>query len=223
MKIKDLEIYERPREKAKRFGIASLDTCEIIALILGSGVKNCSAIDIGRIMLSKYSLKQFPSLDFQDLRNEKGFKEPTIWRFLAVLELHKRINRTLSSSMIKIEDKTQLIHIYMGEFCSLRQEVVVIVMLNSHNYVIHEEIIFKGGSNQVTFTSGDVFRSLLREGATKFYILHNHPGGSSMPSKNDVNVTVELLSLCKQVGLKLIDHIIFSYHDFYSFKDSNLI
>ncbi len=223
MRIKDLDENLRPREKAKRYGIETLDTCEIIALIIGSGVKGHSAIDIGRTLLSKHDLSTFVKLDYYALKNERGFKDPTIWRFLGALELFKRINKANISITTKIDSMMQVIEIYNNELSILDHEVVVIVMLNNLNRVIKEEIISKGNSGDTSFSPVDLFKCLLKEGTRKFYLLHNHPGGNKNPSTNDIYYTLELIKLCNNVGIKLIDHIIISQYNYFSFKENNLM
>ena len=223
MKISELDKNLRPREKAKRYGLHSLDTSEIIALIIGSGVKGCSALDIGRILLSKHHLSSFLNLEYGDLINEKGFKDPTVWRFLGALELLKRINKASISQTQKIDSLTQVVDIYNLELSSIEVEVVVVLMLNYQNRIIKEDVMFQGSSLGTSFNPADLFKSLLKEGAKKFYILHNHPGGTLSPSTNDIKTTLEIIKLCKSVGIKLMDHIIISNHNYFSFKENHLI
>lgn len=223
MRIKDLDESLRPREKAKRYGIEALDTSELIALIIGSGVKGSSAIDIGRTLLMKYDLSSFFKLDYCALKSERGFKDPTIFRLLGAIELCKRINKTNKSITTKIDSINQVLDIYTNELSILDYEVIILVMLNNQNRIIKEEVLSKGSSIDTSFSPVDLFRCLLKEGTRKFYLLHNHPSGNKNPSTNDIYYTLELIKLCNNVGIKLIDHIIISQYNYFSFKENNLM
>ncbi len=222
MRIKDMNKAERPREKAKRYGLDSLDDAELIALILGHGIKNYSALDLARSLLSRYTIEELFQLSYGEWKKEKGFQDPQIWRFLATYELIKRMVKQTSSSDIKLTTEN-VIKKYQLELRDCPQETLIVVMGNHHRRLITEKVLLKGTSNELLLSINDLFSLLIRQNARCFILIHNHPSNNPLPSKADYETTLEIIKQSKLLHLKLIDHIILCKEGYYSFLEADII
>lgn len=223
MAIKDLPLNERPREKALRYGFESLGNHELIALIIGSGTRGNSALDIAyELLISNNGLSNLSKLPYQDFLRIKGVSEISALKLGATFELFKRLENFSPEEGAEI-DSVKVYKKYRIKLMSYDQEILGIIVLNRKRKILSEKIIYKGTKNGINTSIRDIFKELLFVGGHYFYLFHNHPSENVEPSKQDVIFTGEVIKECSKLGFTMLDHIIISYKEFYSFKTGELI
>lgn len=224
-KIKDLSPYQRPREKALRNGIETLSNAELLAIIIQSGSKNKSALDISNDILSSLNgLENLKQKRVDELIKFYGISKITALKFRAFFELEKRIKEIDFDN--KQDEKINDEYI-AKKYCNIlndqTQECLIIIALNKKRNLISEKILFKGNEDELIFSSKEIFRYLLNENASCFYMIHNHLSGSALPSSLDIYSTNRIKKDSGKIGLKLIDHLIISEREYYSFRLDKVI
>ena len=224
-KIKDLAIIDKPREKAKRFGIESLKDEELLALIISSGTVGHSSLDIARDLL-----KESPYLS--DLLNKsaeyfmsfKGLKMAKVTKLLAALEIAKRINERQRLIYEEISEVTSesLYQRYSLSLNSLNQDVLVIIILNKNKRIIFEKTLYQGDDHNLAVNSRDILRLLIANNGYYFYLIHNHPNDTSYPSELDIKFTKKIKEKAQRISAILLDHLIIYKGGYYSFLNEQI-
>lgn len=220
MKISEIPEDCRPREKAKLFGISSLNDAELLALVIGKGVRGIGALDLSYRLLAKYgSLLSLTRADLTSLKEEKGIKDVKGLQLLATLELAKRV-----------ESKERYYQAYAPDrlYSSLRlslptKEEIRLYFLNGKSQLQGELLVGVGEESLSKAKSKDIIASVIRSGASRFVIAHNHPSGVALPSKEDVTFTSKLQNEAMALDLKLIDHLIYAEQSYFSFAENDLL
>lgn len=211
MKIKEYAYFDRPYEKLLYYGAEALTDTELLSIIIRSGTKNKSALDIARELLTKEKdiglsfLKQY---SIEELMKVEGIGKVKAIELKAVLELSKRINFKTPTPTEKIYTPEQLANIFRREIQDLNQEVVETAILDTKNRVIKVTNNSKGTVNSNYIDIKDILMTPIKMGAPKIAIAHNHPSGDTTPSKEDIEFTKKLNDACKLFGIQLLDHII---------------
>lgn len=223
-RIKDLPACERPREKAQKYGIASLSTAEILALIIGSGVHDMSAIDISQQLLNDYrGLGALVGISYRNLIKQKGLNTGNSLKLMAAFELTKRIEKANADQDTVFRNSHDIFAKYRVELSSSPQELLLVVMMNRNNRVIKEEIIYRGMISTMLVSSREIFVKLFVNDALKFVLVHNHPGGNPEPSQEDISTTIKIKTEAEKLGLELLDHIVIADNRYYSMAEHFLI
>ncbi|MBO4855829.1 MAG: DNA repair protein RadC [Bacilli bacterium] len=221
-KIESLPTLERPREKAFHYGIDTLSDHELIAILIGSGTTDSSAIDIAYRMLQEnnglFYLVQKP---ISDLLNYKGIGNATAVKIIAAFEIAKRFNSLKMNnneepiSIDKIYDK------YKHLIGNSIQEHMYLIVLNGKKKVIHEVNLYKGNESAVNCSWKQIIQQVLIHNGKYFYIIHNHPSGDPNPSQEDINFTSQLIRESQKLHILLLDHLIISNNGYFSFLNSS--
>jgi DNA repair protein RadC len=223
--IKQWAKDERPREKLLLSGITALSNAELIAILVQTGNREKTALDLARdvLRLGKDNLTELGKLSVKELVRIKGIGEAKAITISAALELGRRrqaaaiLDKTLvsSSSDIGLYLQTKL--------KDYRHEVFAVLFLNKANKINHFEIISEGG---VTGTVADpkvILKKALEENAVHLILCHNHPSGSLKPSRADELLTTKLKEAARLLDMTVLDHIIVSEAGYYSFADEGLL
>ena len=224
-KIQDLPITEKPREKAERFGIESLKDEELLALVINSGTVGHSSLDIAREIL-------FEAGNFSTLINKpplyfygfKGLKKARALTIIATLEIAKRVNekQLFTNEENQVVTSEILFRRYSFRLAGSPQEELIIVILNKNKQIINEQVLYRGDDNNITINYRDILRLLMIHNGYYFYLIHNHPNNSFLPSEADVSFTKRIEEKARQIHVKLLDHIIISKSGYYSFLQEKL-
>ena len=223
MKIKDMEINKRPREKFINNGASSLSDIELLAIIIKSGIKDKSVFDLSKEVLDRINnLNNLVDININTLNNIKGLGNVKKIELLASLELakriylnHKRITKYLTSDDIYNDNKDL--------FYNKKQEYFYCVYLDNKNNIIDKKLLFIGTINRSIVHPREIFREAYLLSASKFICLHNHPSGDSNPSKEDIFLTKSLIDISYLQGIEFLDHLIITNDKYYSFyNESNL-
>ena len=209
MKISDIPINLRPREKALQYGIEELSDQELLAIIIGSGVRGHSAIDIAGELLGTYanSLEALCNTNYQSLLGHLGLKKSIALRLLATFEFHKRLISNRYQKVSKIETAEQVYFRYRY-LENLDQEVLIILMLDLKGRIIKEKELYKGTFDSFSIDVKQVIQELILAKAKSFYLIHNHPDEEPHASDEDVVATKVIERASKNLNIKLVNHII---------------
>ncbi|MBO6261955.1 MAG: RadC family protein [Bacilli bacterium] len=224
-KIQDLGFLERPREKAERFGIDKLTDSELLALIINVGTIGHSSLDIAREMMREAkSLNTLIGKPYEYYLSFKGINKVNALKLTAVFEILKRINE--KQQLIYEENNAvtseSLFRRYSLSLTGLAQENFILVILSKNKQIIFETTLYKGDDVCAVVSSREIIRLLSIHNGYYFYLIHNHPNGSLEPSKSDIDFTNSITEKAEKIGVKLLDHIIITDKDYYSFLQASL-
>lgn len=223
--IKDLPLNERPREKLEKYGVETLSNEELIAIIIRTGNKEDTAIDLGRRVLSldERGLAALRDVSLEELMEVKGIGKCKGGQILSALELGKRLSFRESLEKFKIQSPRSIADLFMDEMRYLQKEHFRIILLDTKNQIIGTEEISVGTLNASIVHPRDVFKVAIKKNSNAIILIHNHPSGDPTPSREDINVTTRLIESGNILGIKVLDHIVIGDKRFVSLKERNLI
>ena len=205
MKIKEIAKEQRPRERLKAGNV--LNDAELLALLLGSGTKGESAIDMGNRLLSENGLDKLNSLSIQELMKIKGIGLAKASKLIAAFELSKRVSSGKICEKI-VKNPSDIASHYIEKLKDLKKEHFIAVFLDSKNKIIKDEVISIGTLNSSLVHPREVFKEAIKNSANSIILVHNHPSGSVEPSDEDYRVNKVLVETGNLVGIKVLDHLI---------------
>ena len=223
--IKDWAVEDRPREKLLQKGVQSLSDAEIIALLIGSGTKNESAVDLSKKVL-KYAdnnLNALGKLGIAELTKLKGIGEAKAITILAALELGRRRKISEIIEKQKITQSKDIFELFQPILGDLPHEEFWVLFLNRSNRIIERSKISQGGVAGTVIDIKIILKQAIEKLASSIILCHNHPSGNKMPSGADDSITEKLKKGAELVDLKVLDHIIIADVDYYSYADEGRI
>lgn len=219
MILKEIPIYERPRERALDVGVENLSTTELLAIILRTGSKKYSVLETANIILSKSSkIQNLNFLSLEELVEIDGIGITKAITILSAIELGKRINQ-IEKNDISFFNPIEIYNYMKNELQSLTEERSYALYLNTKGKLIEKKLLTIGTINQTLIDSKIIFKWAYKLSASAFVLIHNHPSKDSTPSKQDLQITREILKQSKTLGIFFIDHLIIG-NDFYSMSQS---
>lgn len=223
VKIKDIPVEDRPCERLVEKGVESLSNEELLAIIFKTGTKGNSAKDLGSELLSKVeSIKKLNNINLEFLKKFKGIGVSKACNLLAAIELGKRINSEVDSLRnIKLTSANLVYKYYKDKIGEKKQEYFYAVYLDTGKKIIGDKLLFIGTINYSLVHPREIFKEAYLLGASAIICVHNHPGGNPLPSKQDFEITNNLIEASKILGIKFLDHIIICKNKYYSFLENN--
>lgn len=219
MKISDLPFEQKPREKAIFYGIDTLSDGELLAILIGSGTKGKSALEIGNELLFEYQNLYLLSKDnFSNLKKHKGISLANSLRLEACFEIAKRINKNEKIFLKQLFSPEDVYKLY-SYLSKENTEKAVLVLLNKKRCIIKEKIIDGKYTSSVTITAKEIINEVLMSNAFYLVLIHNHPNEDCNPSEDDNIATEYLLDILHTIGASLFDHIIISSDFYYSYRE----
>ena len=219
MILKEIPIYERPRERALDVGVENLSTTELLAIILRTGSKKYSVLETANQILSKSSkIQNLNFLSLEELVEIDGIGITKAITILSAIELGKRINQ-IEKNDISFFNPIEIYNYMKNELQSLTEERSYALYLNTKGKLIEKKLLTIGTINQTLIDSKIIFKWAYKLSASAFVLIHNHPSKDSTPSKQDLQITREILKQSKTLGIFFIDHLIIG-NDFYSMSQS---
>ena len=222
IKMKELPISERPYEKLKTYGAEKLTNSELLAILIKSGTKDYTAIDLANNVLKLNDNKEKEDLSFlqdvsiSELMNIKGIGEVKAIQILAVCELVKRINKPINKQNIKIKDAKDVAKLLMNELRYEKREIVKLILLNNKNIILKIKDISFGGTNFAMIEPKEVLAEAIKLQAPKIILVHNHPSGDVIPSQSDFHITDRIYEASEILGIQFLDHVIIGDNKFES-------
>lgn len=222
--LKDLPKEDRPRERLLNYGASHLSHQELLAILIGSGTKNESVLDLSkRILMHFEGLDLLSDATIEELTAIKGIGPAKGVLLLAAIELGKRIHRYRPNERYVVRSPQDGADYIMEEMRSLNQEHFVVLFLNTKNQVLHRQTIFIGSLNASIVHPREIFREAVRRSAASIICAHNHPSGDPTPSQEDLHVTKRLVESGKMMGIEVLDHLIIGNRKFVSLKEKGYI
>ncbi len=217
MKIKEIEKSIRPREKMIEYGASYLTDSELLAIILSSGNKNESAIDLAKRMIDEYGFKRLLYLNYQELKKIKGIKEAKATKLMAIFEIIRRVSKQDTTDSL---NNPYIVYKYIiNEYIFKEEEQIAVIYLDKSKKVISKKIYTDNESTSVKIPKRKIVNDAINYNSKAIYLIHNHPSGNVMPSDDDLEATEELFNILYYVEVLLLDHIIIGKNNFYSIRE----
>jgi len=216
---------DRPREKLILKGKSSLSTAELIAILIGSGSRNESAVDLSKRILATYknNLNELSQQNISELTAFKGIGEAKAISIIAAMELGKRFRSSQALKKEKVSDSRSAYEAVYALLSGLKYEEFFVILLNRAAKIIGIRKISEGGSSGTVVDPKKVFKLGLNESASSIILCHNHPSGNTEPSQQDISITRNFVEIGKILQMEVLDHLIIGNDDYYSFADEGMI
>ncbi|WP_316813140.1 RadC family protein [Pedobacter heparinus] len=216
---------DRPREKLLLNGRRHLTDAELTAILIGSGNKHETAVDLSKRILSFYNndLDALGKVSVKDLSRFKGIGQAKAIAIVAALELGRRRKETEAQDMVRILSSKEAFKVLLPVFADLNHEEFWILILNQANCITGKQLISKGGMAGTVVDPKIIFKTALEYNAAYIILAHNHPSGNLKPSAQDLDITKKMVEAGKVLDLPVLDHLIVTNKLFFSFGDEGLI
>jgi DNA repair protein RadC len=225
IKITEWAPSDRPREKLIDKGAAALSDAELLAILIASGTKDKSAVDLGRELLSLAgnNLNTLGRLDLSDLKSLHGIGEAKAVTIAAALELGRRRKLTESPENGQIKSSADAFNIFHPLLSDLSHEEFWILFLNRSNKPINRMKVSQGGISGTVTDVRIIMKKAVENLASGLIVCHNHPSGNNNPSESDIQITQKIREAGSMLDVQLLDHIIIAGAAYYSFADNGLL
>jgi DNA repair protein RadC len=225
LKITDWAEEDRPREKLLQKGTASLSDAELLAILISSGTKDKSAVDLGRelLQMANNNLNNLGKLSIGDLKKLRGIGSARAVTIAAALELGRRRKLADAENVIQIKCSKDVADIFQPLLADLQYEEFWILFLNRSNKVINRMKLSQGGVSGTVTDVRMVMKKAIEYLASGIIVCHNHPSGNLNPSESDSKITQKIKDAGNLMDIQLLDHLIISEKDYYSFADNGLL
>lgn len=223
--IKNWAEDDRPREKLLAKGANALSNSELLAILLGNGTRNKSAVHLAQeiLQLSHNNLNQLGKLGIREFQKVSGIGKAKAVVISAALELGRRRQSEDLLPRIQVTSSRQLVDYLRVNLKDLRHEVFMVAFLNPANKLLHLETVSSGGITGTVADPRIILRMAIELGATSILLAHNHPSGNLKPSQADHSLTQKVKQAAVFMDIKVLDHIIVSEEGFFSFVDEGLM
>ena len=223
--IKSWPQSDRPREKLLKNGAKTLSNSELLAILLRTGTKGISAIDLGRKILSKFgTFRNMAHTDVHDWKELKGLGPAKIAHIQAALEIGRRFREDeVTVGKQKVASAKDVVEILMPQMRDLKTEVFKVVFLDNNNKILDITDAACGTVDHAMPIVREIIHTALQKFAKSIICVHNHPSANITPSIHDKRFTKELCDAGKLMGINMLDHVIIGGDKYYSFADEGLI
>ena len=226
LKIKDWAVEDRPREKILRKGLSSLSDAELLAILIGSGNKNETAVALAQRILNdaKNNLNELGKKSIAELQNNyMGIGEAKAITIAAALELGRRRSIADIPDRVKIKGSNDVFKLFNAQLSDLPHEEFWTLYLSRSNKVISKKLISKGGISGTVTDIRLIIKEAIELLASGLIVCHNHPSGNMQASEADKQITKRLSEACKLFDIQLLDHLIIGDNQYFSFADESIL
>lgn len=224
IKIKQLPEGERPYEKLELYGEKNLSNAELLAIIIKSGRKDATSVEIANEILKlnknldNENLNFLRELSIEELMQIKGVGKVKSIQIKAICELSKRMNKPTNYKKIQITEPKDIAEILMNDLRFEKKEIALVIILNNKNHIIKIKKVAVGSTNFVNLSMKEILSEAIKANAPKIILAHNHPSGISTPSKKDFELTKKIEEAASIIGIQLLDHIVIGNMEYTSIK-----
>ena len=223
LRIRDLPASERPRERLRQLGAGGLSNPELLAIVLRVGSGRESAIALATRLLARWGgLAGLARASFGELCAEHGMGEAKAAQVKAALELGRRLLAASPEERPVVRSPKDVANLLLADMALLEQEHLRVVLLNTRNHVLGVPEVYKGTVNSAQVRVADVFREAVREGCPAIVVVHNHPSGDPEPSREDVEVTRQMVLAGELLGIEVLDHLVLARGGYVSLRERGL-
>jgi DNA repair protein RadC len=220
MKIKEMPWWNKPSAKMKRTDEKTLDSVELLSLIIWREYNSISPIELSTRLLSKYKLSEIPLLSLEELKQEVGFS--AAYRIRAMCELIGHFNWIDKKGFqTKISDSRDVFNYFHERLKNEKQECFYVLILDTKNKIVKEELVTKGVLDAAIVHPREIFKPAIRNSASKIILVHNHPSGDPTPSPEDLEITDKMVKLGEELDIRVLDHVIIGRNQHYSWQEEN--
>lgn len=221
--LKNLPESEQPYERFRALGAESLSDAELLAIILKTGTKDMTSLELARSLLSSCqgNLLNLYELTYEDLLEQKGIGPVKAIQLKAVAELSRRIARTNRGYQLQMNNPKTIADYFMEDMRHHRVEVFKGAFFDAKCNFIGSETVAKGSLSFAYVSPAELFRKALLKNAVMIVILHNHPSGDPTPSREDLELTQQIARGAQLLGITLADHIVIGDNRYYSFRENH--
>ncbi len=225
MRVKDIPLDDRPREKLILRGSQSLTDAELLAILLRTGTKGVSVIEVAQKLVSKHlNLAQLALQSVETLQKNIGIGKDKAATLVAVFEISRRVEaQSKFFSNKQIVSPSDVSKMFIPLLRDEVKEKFIVISLNSANRIIRYNIISTGSLNESVVHPREVFKVAIENNSANIILLHNHPSGNTTPSIADIKITEKLVEAGKLLGIEVFDHIIIAEKKYYSFVENQKI
>jgi len=225
MSIKSLAEDDRPREKFLLKGKASVSDSELLAIIMGSGNREESAVELARRILNSVenNWHRLSQLSIKDLMKFKGIGEAKAISIATALEIGNRKSQQEVLERQQISSSKDVFEVLQPHLSDLSTEEFWAIFLNHQNKILYKTCLFRGGIANSVADVRVIFKTALEHFSTRIIVAHNHPAGSLKPSQEDISITNKINEAGNLLDIELLDHIIIAQNKFYSFKEEGIL
>lgn len=225
MNLKSLAEDDRPREKFLLKGKSAVSDSELLAIIMGSGNREESAVELARRILNSVenNWHRLSLLSIKDLTKFKGVGEAKAISIATALEIGNRKSQQEVLERQQISSSKDAFEILQPHLSDLQTEEFWAIFLNHQNKILYKMCLFRGGIASSVADVRVVFKTALEHFSTQIIVAHNHPAGSLKPSKEDIYITQKIKDAGKLLDIDLLDHLILTQNNYYSFKDEGIL
>ena len=221
MRVQEICLEQRPREKALQQGIRSLSDAELLALILGSGTRTCPVMDLAAdVLKATSSLADWDSFTPASFMKIPGIREAKALHLVASVDLARRIRRA-KAFRSRPFDFNEVLEWCQLEFGMSPLEQFAAVFLDARGRILSSRVLSVGTQTESLVSIKGAFRAALQEDAAQVMFIHNHPSGDPSPSKADKVLTFQVRDSGEQIGIPLLDHVVIGDNRYVSFKEAN--
>lgn len=228
MKINEMKAEDKPMERCKLYGPGALSDAELLAIILCTGTKGCSVLELAAALLERDGpydgLTAVIQSDWQELAAVRGIGASKALKLCVIGEISRRMwqrkRRCVSSSFLSAQAVTEF---FKEDLRYLEHEEIHLLLLDSRMQLLRTSRISVGTCNQSLTSVREILMQALRANASALILVHNHPGGDPRPSPEDRHFTESLAEGGELVGLQLVDHVVIGDNQYFSFKEQGLI
>ena len=223
MKIKDLPEQNRPRERFLKHGPEALSDAELFAILLRTGTrgkkgeKGENVIEMSNRLMNEYGLDKLLECSLVELQKINGIGPAKAMQILTIAELQKRINQS-KKPVKKISCAEDVFNHFHERFKDEKQEHFYVLMLDTKNNVVGEQLISKGILDASIIHPREVFKPAIKNSASKIILVHNHPSGDCFPSGDDLDITKKLVEFGEKFDIKVVDHVIIGGDTWWNWK-----
>lgn len=220
--IRDLPTAEKPRERLLRCGAGALSTAELLAIVIGTGRRGASALDVGREIVARFGPAGLIRASADELRHVAGCGAAKAVQIKAAVELGRRLVVATPDETRQVQSATDAAALLATEMAWLEQEHLRIVMLNMKHFVLGVHEVYKGSVCASLVRIGEVFREPIRRNCAAIVVAHNHPSGDPTPSADDIHVTRQLVQAGKLLDIEVLDHLVIARRGWVSLRERGL-
>jgi DNA repair protein RadC len=222
--IKNWPEDERPRERLIKYGAESLSDAQLLAIILRTGNKTRSAVDLARALIAEFGdFRSMDSLSVSELCNIDGIGAAKASQIKAAFEIGRRMLSGGGGLNKNFRSSDDVVNYYIPLMKNMKKEVFKTILLNSKNKILRDVTVSEGSLTASVVHPREVFKDAIKESAAAVILVHNHPSGDPSPSQEDVEITQRLVKSGEIVGIRVLDHIIIGDGRHFSFLDKKMI
>ena len=223
MKIDDIDINDRPREKLINNGASSLSNIELLAIMLASGTKSEGVLELSARLIKEYGFSRLFDMSYYELKSIKGIKEAKATRLMALFEIARRIMKEKKPKSSELITSTDVFNYIKVSYQLLKTELLSVIFVNAACSAIDIRCYSDESPSDCLVPFRRIVNEAINLHAFGIFLVHNHPSGDLTPSRGDIESTKTLINILKPLNIHVFDHLIVNGDRFYSFSDNHTL